>query len=65
MASIVGGISMPSIIDSPLEIVGVAPAQTTRHGMDTRHETLHEAPLFPGNRKFGALCVHLFVSKVV
>lgn len=27
--SIVGGISLPSIIDSPLEIVGVAPAQTT------------------------------------
>lgn len=27
--SIVGGISLPSIIDSLLEIVGVAPAQTT------------------------------------
>lgn len=29
MASIVGGIPLPSIIDSLLEIVGVAPAQTT------------------------------------
>lgn len=29
VASIVGGIPLPSIIDSPLEIVGVAPAQTT------------------------------------
>lgn len=29
MASIVGGIPLPSIIDSLLEIVGGAPAQTT------------------------------------